>query len=202
MFEWGHYCDVGLSLQLCTSQQAGGWAHSNHRWLPGSCSWTCMSQIPDPSWQSVFDGDQWVGTELFLSGGVSGIAGLRFSSKITRESLSSARCAFHSPTAARLCQSPFARSALFPQMGCERQAATGASPRGPVCHGGGGAGQSSALCRCVSVSCQSTSSPGSAIGSGDPPAAFGNIIPWIANFCVWCENIENLLFEIQFISCQ
>lgn len=48
MFEWGHYCDVGLFLRPWTSQQAGGRAGSNHRRLPGSCSWTCKSQMPPP----------------------------------------------------------------------------------------------------------------------------------------------------------
>lgn len=40
------------------------------------------------------------------------------------------------------------------------------------------------------------------IASDDPPAAFGNIIPRIATFCVWCEYIGSLVFSVQLISRQ
>lgn len=49
------------------------------------------------------------------------------------------------------------------------------------------------LSLCTAVSCWGTFL-GSAIASGDPPAAFGYITLWIANFCVWCENIGSLVF--------
>lgn len=60
---WGCLCSPGQVSRLVVRQGA------IPRGFLAPAAGLASPRRPHPSWQSVFDGDQWVGTGLFLSGG-------------------------------------------------------------------------------------------------------------------------------------
>lgn len=200
MFERGHYCDVRLSLQPWTSQQAGGQAGSNPERLPGSCSWTCKSQTPPPQltvcvwwwsvgWNRAFP--QWRGL-LALQASDS-------AAKSRTKACPLPDVHFTAP------QQPAWASLLLPplpfEMGSHQWDVKGTQAEEllagsciPWCWSSRVEPCPVLLCLCPAMSCQGASpSPGSAMASGHPPAIFGNITPWIANFCAWWESLGSLV---------
>lgn len=168
MLQWGHCYDMGLSPLPAWSnpaQVSRHWRLPSHTvwWLcselPGSCGWTCKSQVPPA--QLTVHVWWWSVVLNFLFSIMKGLLALQASDSAAKSCKKPRPLAYVpytslSPTASRvsviIC--PLLHSALwngFLQTGFERRKAVQSSPRGPVTHHQWRARQSHALSLCLMV---------------------------------------------------